>query len=269
MPVEIWTALVVFALLCASAAAARDIRPRLPSHHRERETIEGLHLMIGMLVTFAALVLGLLIASASASYTGDVHDRQQYSLQLAQLDRCLNDYGAAAIPQRDLVRDYTASVIASTWPNEERPAGITYPNLTGVPEVGESAMFTGMLNQLYLGIRHLTPANTFEAAVQQDCIGYYNNVMAMRRTVLWDDHASFSLPFYAILTVWLMIVFATLGLATPSNRLSLAGILLSAFSLSLAVFVISDLDHPYGGGLFSISSDDMRAALDQMMALGR
>ena len=91
----------------------------------------------------------------------------------------------------------------------------------------------------------------------------------MRRTVIWDDHAAFSLPFYAILTVWLMIVFAILGLATPSNRVSLLGILLSAFSLSLAVFAISDLDHPYDGGLFSISSADMRAALAQMMALGR
>ena len=269
MPTELWTALVVFALLCVSAAVARQIRPRLPAHHRERETIEALHLMIGMLVTFAALVLGLLIASASASYTGDVHDRQQYALELAQLDRCLNDYGPAATSERDLVREYTASVVASTWPNQPRPAGITYPDLTSVPQVGESAMFTTMLNQLYLGIRHLVPGNAFQAAVQQDCMANYNTVMTMRRTVLWDDHTSFSLPFYAILTTWLMIVFATLGLATPSNRLSLVGILLSAFSLSLAVFVISDLDHPYGGGLFSISSDDMRMALNEMMALGR
>lgn len=268
MPVEIWTAVIVFVLLCVSAGVASAVRPFLPAHHRAHETIEALHLMITMLVTFSALVLGLLIASASDSFKNDQHDRQQYALDLAQLDRCLFDYGPAATPERNLVADYTASVIATTWPDQKRPTGVTYPSLIGMPQVGESVSLTALLNQLELGIRHLTPANAFQAGVLQDCVMDYRTMMTMRRTVIWDDNDSLSFSFYAVLTVWLMIVFAALGLAAPSNRLSQAGILLCAVSLTLAVFMISDLDHPYGGGLFTISSGDMRAALAEMQALG-
>ena len=269
MPMEVWTVILVFVLLCGSIFGARLIRPRLPDSHRHHETVESLHLMITMLVTFAAVVLGLLIASASASYSNDVHDRDQYALLLTQLDGCLYDYGPAAADERDLVRDYTATVIATTWPHQKRPAGISYPSLIGMPRVGESTTLTQWLNQLYVDMRHLTPASPFQAGVLDDCLANYQSVMAMRRTVIWDDRPAFSIPFYVILTFWLMVVFTTLGLAAPPNRLSLIGMLLCAGSLSLAVFVISDLDHPYGGGLFTISSDDMRAALAQMMTLRR
>ncbi len=55
-----WSALIVFVLLCASAGLGRFVRPRLPEDHRKHETVEAMLLMIGMLVTFTALVLGLL-----------------------------------------------------------------------------------------------------------------------------------------------------------------------------------------------------------------
>ena len=50
-------------LLCSSAGLGILVRPRLPEHHRTRETMELMQITIGLLVTFAALVLGLLTAS--------------------------------------------------------------------------------------------------------------------------------------------------------------------------------------------------------------
>ena len=94
-------ALATLALFWLSAAIARYVRPRLPETHRTRETIETMQLMIGMLVTFAALVLGLLTASVKNSYDSAGRDRQGYALQLTQLDRCLRDYGSAADPSGD------------------------------------------------------------------------------------------------------------------------------------------------------------------------
>jgi DMSO reductase anchor subunit len=60
---ELWSSLVVFLLLCGSAVVGFFIQRLLPERHRTRESIELVHLAIGMLVTFAALVLGLLTAS--------------------------------------------------------------------------------------------------------------------------------------------------------------------------------------------------------------
>ena len=59
---ETISGLVVFVLLCASAALGMFVRPRLPEQHRSRETTELMQITIGLMVSFAALVLGLLTA---------------------------------------------------------------------------------------------------------------------------------------------------------------------------------------------------------------
>jgi hypothetical protein len=46
---EIASGLVVFVLLCASAGLGILIRPRLPEHHRTRETVELTQITIGLL----------------------------------------------------------------------------------------------------------------------------------------------------------------------------------------------------------------------------
>src|SRR6478609_962319 len=92
---EIASGLVVFMLLCASVGLGILIRPRLPEHHRTRETVELTQITIGLLVTFAAVVLGLLTASVKHGYDS-AQDRQHYALQLTMLDQCLQDYGPDA-----------------------------------------------------------------------------------------------------------------------------------------------------------------------------
>jgi len=67
-----------------------------------------------------------------------------------------------------------------------------------------------------------------------------------------------------VLVFWLVILFASFGLRAPPNRMSTTIIGLCALSVTVAVFVILDLDLPYGG-LFGIPSDSMRNALADMM----
>jgi hypothetical protein len=95
----------------------------LPEHHRARETLELMQITIGLLVTFAALALGLITASVKQAYDTAALDRQRYALQLTLLDQCLRDYGPDATKARADIRSYTAAVIASTWRDEPpRPA---------------------------------------------------------------------------------------------------------------------------------------------------
>jgi len=61
-----------------------------------------------------------------------------------------------------------------------------------------------------------------------------------------------------------MIVFASLGLCAPRNSMVVVALVLCAFSLTSVLFVILNMDLPYGG-LFGISSQSMRDALDAMM----
>jgi hypothetical protein len=260
---ELWSALGAFALLCASAGVGCYVRPRLPAAHRTRETIETMQLMIGMLVTFAALVLGLLTASVKSAYDQAAHDRQDYALQLTQFDRCLRDYGTGLDAARALLRSYTAGVIASTWPSEPPPRGVVYPDTAGMPVVGASPTLAGLMNGIDLELRHAVPADAFHAAILDECRADFADVLKARLNVIEVIRASISAPFYRILVFWLMVIFATFGLVAPRNLLSIVGIMLCALSLCSAIFVSDDLSHPYSG-IFTITSADMRTALTEM-----
>src|SRR5690242_3325266 len=83
---EITSALVVFVVLLVGTAIGWFVKPLLPEEHRAHETVQLIQLVIGMLVTFAALVLGLLTASAKNSFDTVNNDFRAYASQLIQLD---------------------------------------------------------------------------------------------------------------------------------------------------------------------------------------
>jgi hypothetical protein len=82
--------------------------------------------------------------------------------------------------------------------------------------------------------------------------------------VIEGVHGSISAPFYWVLVFWLAILFVSFGLRAPPNALNVIVIVMCAVSVSSAIFVIRDLDVPYGG-LFGVPSEPMRHALVDMM----
>jgi hypothetical protein len=261
------SAILVLVLLCASAGVGIYIRPHLPERHRARESVELMQLVIGMLVTFAALVLGLLTASVKNSYDAADHARHEYALQLTQLDRCLRDYGPATDAARAGLRSYAAAVIASTWPSEPPPAGVPYPSTVGMPRVGASPVLADLMNQIGIDINSLDTSNVNQARIAELCREEYRDVIRARMDVIEEASKALSTPFYRILIFWLMVIFASFGLVAPRHSLSVISIGLCAISLSSAIFVILELNEPYTG-LITISSDTMRTALHAMMAPG-
>lgn len=257
---ELLTPIAIFFLLCLSALLGRTVHRRMPDTLRTRETIETMQLVIGMLVTFAALVLGLLTASVKSSYDTADRDRHAYALRLTQLDRCLRDYGPETAAIRSDLASYVAAVIASTWPHERPPEGVTYPNVRGMPVIGASPVLGSLMDGIGQRIRTLAPRTPEQTATWDACRLDFREVETSRMTVIEDAAATLSAPFFWMLIFWLIVVFLAMGLVVPRNRIATLGVLLCALSLSSAVFVISDLSLPYRG-LMAISSDAMRATL--------
>lgn len=257
------SAAAIFVLLTGSALLGRFIRPRLPATHRDRDTIEAMQIIIGMLVTFTALVLGLLTTSVKTNYDKAGHDLQDYALNLTQVDRCLRDYGPDAEPARDQIKGYAAALIASTWTSEPPPSGLQYLSVKGLPQVGPSRELADALNRAYLEIRRLAPADSFHLGLRDDCLADYQSLIRGRITAIEDDRMQLATPFDMILVLWLMIIFAVFGLIAPPNIVSLIGTVLCSVSLSLAMFVIMSLSHP---SFMTFASTDMRGALAGMMA---
>src|SRR5215470_5863991 len=121
-------AAIVLVILLGGSALGLLIRPLLSERHRSREVIEFVQLVVAMLMTFVALVLGLLTSSVKSSFDKVGNDLKALAIQVIQLDRSLRVWGPDTQPTRDLLRAYTAAAIATTWLREPKPPGDYYPN---------------------------------------------------------------------------------------------------------------------------------------------
>jgi hypothetical protein len=263
---EIGSALFVFAVLLAGTAAGAFVRPLLPEEHKAHETVQLLHLVVGMLVTFAALVLGLLTASAKSNFDTVSNDFRGYAADLIQLDASLRDYGPQADGARRLLRAYTAAAIASTWAGEPAPAGDYYPKdlRSGQSqEKLESSQLGEMLDAAGREVRRFDPQDAFHKSLAAISLVQFTRVEQARWKLIEEAHSSISHPFFGTLTFWLLVIFLCFGLIAPRNALALVIISLGALSIASAIYAIVDLDTPFGGAI-AISSQPMRDALVHM-----
>jgi hypothetical protein len=263
---ELGDAAILLLFLLGGSGLGMFVRPFLSERHRSRETTDLIQLVMTMLVTFAALVLGLLTSSVKASFDTVENDFRSVSIQLIQLDRSLRQYGSDADPARALLRRYTAARIAATWADEPKPPGNYYPAQTPLPASGasiDSAGFGDMLARVETDIRTLHPDDPMQRRLLQTCINQFELLMRARWKLIEEGHSSISMPFYIVLTFWLVIIFAGFGLSAPRNILSSITILLGALSIASVMLVILDLDTPFTG-TFTVSSEPLREALAQL-----
>jgi hypothetical protein len=255
---------VLFAILCASAGLGFFIHPRLPEKHRSAQSMGLVQLAIGLLVTFTAIVLGLLVTSVKAGFDDAYNARGDYAGKLAQLDHCLRDYGPETGPIRDELRGYVAAVIASTWPDEPPPRGVSYPDTSKMTLTGENPVLAELMNNIGLKTMSLEPQDQIHRNIMAACMERYRDVSLARWKVIEGVRGSITPAFYWVLVFWLAILFGAFGLSAPPNPLVVTVVALCALSITVAVFVILDLDEPYGG-LFGVPSTAMRNALADMM----
>ena len=242
---EIGSALLVFVLLLVATGFGVWLRPLLLEEHKAHETVQLVQLVIGMLVTFAALVLGLMTASAKSSFDTAANDLRTYAADIIELDTTLREYGSDTDAARKLLRVYTAAAIASTWPREAAPAG-DYPKNLGSPDNSQK------LENVQLG-------ELLSSVGRQ-----FRRVVDARWKIIEEAHSSISQPFFKTLTFWLCVIFLSFGLIAPRNALALVTITLGAVSIASAIYVIVDLDTPLTGPIM-ISSSPMRDALEHLM----
>jgi hypothetical protein len=70
-------------------------------------------------------------------------------------------------------------------------------------------------------------------------------------------------PFLVVLLSWTVAVFAGMGILAPRNATSVLALVVCAFAFSAALFLILDLDRPYGG-LIGISDAPLRFGLEHL-----
>jgi hypothetical protein len=246
---------LLLGLFVGSAAACHAVLPYLPERHRSRDTLDMVRLASSLLVTFAALVLGLLTSTVNTAFVTIGNDVNELAGHIRQTGTCLKDYGQDAMPIRAQLRGYVSSAIASTWPDETAPD----PGLAEAPEV-ESRLLDTVLEQIRLSLVRLEPSDPLHARLATLCAADFAKVYDLRWKVVAEAHGSVSVPFYRVLVVMLIAVFASFGLSSPRNLVAWLSVGLAALTIAASLFVVLELDGPIDG-LIRIRSDSMRAAM--------
>ena len=246
----IYIALFSFAFVFGGAALGMFVRAVLPQNHLSADTKDAVKLAMGLVATMTALVLGLLVASAKGSYDAQRSQLIQMSAKFAFLDRVLANCGPDAPEVRAQLRMSVEQMIARIWPNNKS-------------RQAELAPTTSAGQAMYEAIQKLSPQTDAQRAAKSQALQIVVELGQMYWLLFEQAGTAISKPLLIVVVFWLAVLFLSFGLFTPRNGTAITALMASAVSVCAAIFLLLELDHPFGG-LVKISSEPMRNALEHL-----
>ena len=217
----------------------------LPEQHLNAETKDLVKLGVGLIGTMAALLLGLLVASAKSSYDSRSTELTQMAANAILLDRALAHYGPATGEVRGNLKTAIARIINEVWQKDGRAA---------------SPLPTQSLGVVFDQVQELMPRSDPQRTIQSQAQSILITFGQERLLLFAQSGSSISKPFLVIVVFWLAVLFLSFGLFAPRNATAIITLLIAAISVAGALFLILDLDRPFSG-LMQISSAPLRNAL--------
>lgn len=247
---SILVSLVVFACIFGGAMLGIFSRSRLPEHHQSADSQRIVNLGAGIIGTMAALVLGLLVASAKGTFDAQTNELTAVGAKMLLLDRGLEFYGPEANDARHQLRSVVSQMIERLWPREQRFH-------KDPPDAPANAA------GLYETIEKLSPQNEMQRSIKSQAVALLTDVAQTRWLMFEQQGLSISKPLLVILVFWLTLNFFSFGLFAPRNATVITTLCLCALAVAGAIFLILELYRPFGG-LIQIPSATLRSALAQM-----
>jgi hypothetical protein len=242
---------IVFACVFAGALFGMFLGRVLPKEHLSPDAKDVIKVSMAMIATLAALVLGLLTASAKSSLDDKEGEVKNWAAQIVLLDRTLAEYGPETAGVRDLIKQTLAARISQIWP--EQGTALTF----------DAVARGGGVEDVQRKLLELTPQTDAQRWLQSQALTISSTMAATRLSALQQLASSIQWPFMAILVFWLAVIFASFGLFAPRNALVTAALFVAALSVAGSIYLILEMDQPYSG-LIKISSAPVKAALAQL-----
>jgi hypothetical protein len=238
---------VIFGGALAGVFAARA----LPDHHLSDKTRTVVSLSMAIVGTLSALVLGLMISTASSAFSTQSREVVAISVDLIRMERMMERYGPEATDVRAKLRVYAAAKTQELFPAAGEP-----------PQTDEAT--AGMLETMQDAILMLAPTDEIHRWLRSKTLALTDDLSQARWLLAEQAGNSIPVPFLIMLLFWFTIIFASFGLFAPPNGTAIASLCLSAMAVSGGIMVILELGLPFSG-LIHISGEPMRHALSQIL----
>jgi ABC-type amino acid transport system permease subunit len=223
----------------------------LPEHHLSSETRTAVTVSVAIVGTLSALVLGLMISTASSSFSARSHDVAAISVDLIRMKHLLLRYGPEADDARAKLRTYVVAKTQQLFPEAGEPS-----------QTDEATV--EMLEAMQDAILSLAPTDEKHRWLRSEALTLSDGLSQARWLLAQQAGSGIPLPFLVLLILWLAIVFFSFGLFAPLNGTAITILCLCSVAVSGGITMILELDSP-GSGLVRISAEPMRQALAQIL----
>jgi hypothetical protein len=224
----------------------------LPAEHLRDNSRDTVKVVTGLIATLAALVLGLLISSAKNTFDAVDSAVTNSGAKVILLDRAMANYGLETKDIRDHLRSTVIAGIEMFWPGEKAEG----EGLAGFER-------TNAMEMLQAKIRALTPATDLQRQLRSEAEKLSGEMLETRWLLIAQAQRSLPMTFIVVLLFWLTMLHISFGLLAPRNATVITILLISALSVSGAMFIILEMDHPLNG-MIKVSSAPLRKALEHL-----
>src|SRR4029453_15239257 len=180
--------LASFASILIGAAIGMVLRRTLPGDLLEGGSKEAIRLGAGFLCTLAALVIGLMIASAKNTHDNQNSNIRQLGTNAVLVDQMLTKYGADAKAARTLLREIIPSATARVWQE----------NISGKGG-GSSFAISETAERFYSAVEDLKPANAEQTSLKSRIIQITTDMGRTRLLVFTQADDAIPVAFFVVL----------------------------------------------------------------------
>lgn len=249
---SILIAVLVFACTFFGALLGLRLHAKLPEQHIGGTSADVIKLVMGLIATVSALVLGLLISSAHRSYEAQQAEVQQIAISVFQLDRALERFGPEAGDARDILYELVQGEVVRA----SAPGGIK-ATINAPMQAQQAAA------KLFDRISALSPKTDPQRFIQSRSLQLLVGLGDTRLLLNEQARSAISWPFLVVLVFWLTVLFMGFGLFARRNATVVAALCLGALSVAGAIFLILEMNRPYTG-IMQISIGPIQNALIQI-----
>jgi hypothetical protein len=222
----------------------------LPSQHLNDDTRSTITASTAVVGTMSALVMGLLISNASASFSLQSQEIRQIAVDILQLNRLLVRYGEDAADARKLLQTYAEATV------QQLTAGVPI-----TPETrAETIRRVEELQDRIISLQLPDPRHRW---LQSETMQLTDSITSVRWLLSEQESRTIPAPFMVLVIFWLAVVFSSFGLFAPRNTMAIFALMFCSMAVSSALLMILEMDTPFTG-VMHLSLDPIVAALRQV-----
>jgi hypothetical protein len=249
MKVGPYIGLIILVVVFGSALLGMLIRRKLPESHLSDETQSVVRLTMGVVGTLTAMVLGLLVATASTMFNSRNQEITQFATKEIQLARLLQRYGPEAAGERDLLRLYESLKL-----QDLSPQGKAQPTL-------ENPRTHILFEELQDRLAAMEVHSSQQRWLLSQALALTSDMVETRWLLIEQDVLGIPVPVLLVVLFWLCMLFTSFGLFAPTNVTVTVALFSCALAVAGAIQTTLDLSRPFEG-VIRVSEQPLRHAVE-------